>query len=209
MIEEHGHHHGHHGTGVRWLDMLAAITAVFISVVSLVVSIGHGRTMERLVEQNEKMVVANTLPFLTHEGNQIDAVTNKPVARLVLKNGGVGPALIDWFEVRYKGTPYGTIDALLRACCAAAIAKAAPGAGGILYSNVSQTILPPREKVVFLDIGTDADPALKTALNEARKDMELKACYCSVLDECWLTDFSGARPKKVKECNAPKGSALW
>lgn len=43
---EHGHGHGHK-TGVPWLDIIVAVSAVFISVVSLVVSIAHGRTMER------------------------------------------------------------------------------------------------------------------------------------------------------------------
>src|SRR4051812_27806085 len=47
MIEHEGHSHGHH-TGVRWLDLILAGSAIFISVVSLVISIHHGRTMEQL-----------------------------------------------------------------------------------------------------------------------------------------------------------------
>jgi hypothetical protein len=29
------------------------------------------------------------------------AATNQPTESLILKNGGVGPALIEWFELRY------------------------------------------------------------------------------------------------------------
>ena len=204
---EHGHSHGH-GTGVPWLDMIVAISAIFISVVSLVVSIGHGRTMERMVEQNEKMVAANTMPFLTEIGNQIDPVTNQPVLRLTLKNGGVGPAVIDWFEIRYKDVAYGDLDALLRACCAAALLKDGR-TKGVIYSNVSQSILPARESTDFIFLNADASPELKIALDHARRDMSYRACYCSVLDECWQTDFGAGRPVRVKECHAPAGDAVW
>ncbi len=57
---EHGHHH-HHGTGVKWLDLIVAVSAIFMSVVSLVVSIKHGKTMEEMVNENQKMVAANTI----------------------------------------------------------------------------------------------------------------------------------------------------
>jgi hypothetical protein len=39
-------------------------SAIFISIVSLIVSIHHGRTMEKLVAANEKQVEASTLPIL-------------------------------------------------------------------------------------------------------------------------------------------------
>jgi hypothetical protein len=54
---EHGHTHGHK-TGIPWFDVAVGASAMFISVVSLVVSIEHGRTMEKMVQQNEKMVAA-------------------------------------------------------------------------------------------------------------------------------------------------------
>ena len=60
MIEHEGHGH-HHGTGIPWLDLVLAGAAILISVISLVVSVRHGRTMERLVEANEKQVKAATL----------------------------------------------------------------------------------------------------------------------------------------------------
>ena len=65
MIEHEGHSHGHH-TGIKWLDLILAGSAIFISVVSLVVSIHHGRTMEQLVAANEKQVKASTLPILRY-----------------------------------------------------------------------------------------------------------------------------------------------
>jgi len=206
--EEHGHHHGH-GTGVRWLDIIAGVSVVFISVMSLVVSIEHGKTMERLVEQNEKMVAGSTIPFLTFTGSELDAVTYEPATRLILKNGGVGPAVIGWFEIRYKGVAYGKLGPLLKACCKADLPKDDKSRRAIVYSNVSQTILPARESVDVIQMRPEAGRAASMALDRARQDLTARACYCSVLDECWITDFDTVRPQKVKDCAVPKNMAIW
>ena len=57
MIEE-SHAHGPR-TGLPWLDLILAGSAIFISVLSLIISIHHGRTMEKLVAANEKQVKAS------------------------------------------------------------------------------------------------------------------------------------------------------
>jgi hypothetical protein len=204
---ESGHSH-HHSTGIRWVDLIVASSAIFISIVSLVVSIGHGRTMEQLVNENRKMVAGSTMPFLTTEGSQFDSVTHHPRLRLILKNGGVGPARVDWFEVRYKGVPYSSLAALLHACCLSALPKSNVIAGA-LYSSVTGTMISQRESVDFIDLGPGTDLDLMSALNAARRDITLSACYCSVLDECWQTDFSSSRPKRVEECHAPPDNTLW
>ena len=107
MIPASDHSHGAHphGSGIPWLDIVVAVSAVFISVVSLVVSIEHGKTMEKMVDQNQRMVEASTLPLLMIAGSEFDA-SGKPFFREVISNGGVGPAIIDRFEIRYKGVLY-------------------------------------------------------------------------------------------------------
>ena len=195
--------HPHHATGIRWLDVIAGVSAIFISVVSLVVSIQHGESMDKMVKQNERMVAASTLPFLTFAGNQYDPVTNKRREQLVLSNDGVGPAVIDWFELRYKGVDYATMGALLKACCASGLTAADLGTG-VYYANVSGTVLPAREHTIPIDIESVGSVALMNAVDRARPDFDFRACYCSVLDECWITDFSPGRPKRVADCKVPK-----
>ncbi len=205
MAFDPGHEHGHsHGTGVRWLDIIVGLSAMFVSVVSLVVSIGHGHTMDRMVQQNERLVAASTIPFLTLAGNQFDPKTNARREQLVLKNGGVGPAVIDWFEIRYKGRGYGTLDGLLRACCAEGLSPRQL-MEGVYYANVSGSVLPARDETIPIDIEPKADRKLMDALDRARDDISVRACYCSVLDECWITDFNPGRPQRVKSCQIPKG----
>src|SRR5215469_11637780 len=181
LAESESSHSHHHSTGIHWVDLTVAFSAIFISVVSLAVSIGHGRTMEQLVKENQKMVAGSTLPFLTEGGSQFDSVTYQPRLRLILKNGGVGPARIEWFEIRYKGVPYSSEDALLHACCLSALRKD-NGQPSVFYSNVSGTMLPQRESVDFIDIKPEAGPDLIRAFDAARRDLTFRACYCSVLD---------------------------
>ena len=207
MAFEPDHHHGHHGhgTGVMWLDIIMAVSAVFISVVSLIVSIEHGKTMERMVDQNERMVAANTMPLLNYSGTMFNSRL-EPRLALQLKNGGVGPALVEWLDVRYKGVHYSDSEALLEACCEAA---GKPDHGATLYSNVSHSIIPARESVEFLIVTERAPKSTYDAVNRARADMDLQACYCSLLGECWITDFGDSRPKRVATCEVPKDVKPW
>jgi hypothetical protein len=218
LMPESGHTHIHpeHESGNRWLDVIVAVSVIFISVVSLVVSINHGKTMEKMVEQNQKMVdqnqklvVANTLPLLTVGGNNWDPVANKPQSRLILANEGVGPAIIQKFEFRYKGVAYeADTNALLKACCALAMGN--PNRQ-VLYGNVSGTILPTRDPTDLILVQmNDPHDKLVQAFETARNDIRFHACYCLVLDECWETDFDRSkRPTPVKECKIAPGEKLW
>jgi hypothetical protein len=213
LIPASAHGHGHeHKTGIPWLDAIIAVSVVFISMLSLVVSIEHGKSMERMVEQNQKLVVASTLPLLETGVSELDLVTNKPRLRLFLQNDGVGPAVIDRFEIRYKGIAYHGPVEILRACCATALPKGSTNTGvpGVVYSNISGLILPPRETIEAIVIRPDkAGNALYDAFDKARNDIGIRACYCSVLDECWETDFGHRRPQPVKQCTVSPGEKLW
>jgi len=98
MDVEPGHHAHPHGTGHRWLDLSLAASAMCVSLVSLVVAIHHGRTMERMAEANARLVAANSWPFLGYStGNVGPDGRNKIDLKVV--NDGVGPAKIESFEI--------------------------------------------------------------------------------------------------------------
>jgi len=208
----HAHVPHGHGSGIPWLDVIVGLSAMFISVVSLVVSFEHGKTMEAMVDQNQKLVVASTLPILTVFGREFDD-SAKPMLQVTLSNSGVGPALIDRFEIRYKGVVYTEENALLRACCAEALLKARKSKHPqIFYSNVSGLILPARQDFYPITIKPDKDGLdLYNAFNRVRDgdDLTYHACYCSVLNECWETNFDHKRPQPVKECKVAPGEKLW
>ena len=90
MMEHESHAHAHY-TGLPWVDLVLAGSAIFISIVSLVVSIHHGRTMEALVAANEKQVEASTLPILRFTTGNVSENAN--VIHFDLSNtkfGGTG-----------------------------------------------------------------------------------------------------------------------
>jgi hypothetical protein len=211
IAPDHGHGH-EHKTGIPWLDGIIAVSVIFISVISLAVSIEHGKSMEKMVDQNQKLVVASTLPILTIFGRQFDD-SGKPMLQVTLNNSGVGPALIDRFEVRYKGVVYTDENALLRACCAEALLKARKnGHPQVFYSNISGLILSARQDFYPITIKPDKDGLdLYNAFNRVRDgdDLTYRACYCSVLNECWETNFDRKRPQPVKECKVAAGEKLW
>jgi hypothetical protein len=213
LMPEPEHGHGHeHKTGIPWLDAVIAGSVLFISLLSLVVSIEHGRSMEKMVEQNQKLVVASTLPILTIFGREFDD-SGKPMLQVTLSNSGVGPALVDRFEVRYKGVVYSDVGALLRVCCAAAFLKSKKsGHLQVFYSNVSGLIIPARQDLYPITIKPDKDGLdLYNTFNQVRDgdDLTYHACYCSVLNECWETDFDHKRPQPAKACKVAPGDKLW
>ncbi len=216
---DHGHAHHGHASGIRWLDAIVGISVIFISMVSLVVSIEHGRTMQKMVDQNQnmvdqnqKLVVANTLPILRIMGRELDD-SGKPMVQVTLSNSGVGPALIDRFEIRYKGAVYTELSALLRACCGEAYLKSKKSQRQqVFYSNVSGFILPARQDFSPVTIKPDKDGLeLYNAFDRIRQsdDLIFHACYCSVLNECWETNFDRKRPQPVTECKVAPGEKLW
>jgi hypothetical protein len=200
---EHGHGH-EHKTGIPWLDVIIAVSVIFISVLSLAVSIEHGRTMAKMVEQNQKLVVASTLPILSVGWWDLDPVTNKPLEQLNVRNDGVGPAIIEIFEVRYKGVAQ-TTDTLRGACCAQTVGKALSYIG-----DISGTTLPARDtRNIFTIKPLGSENRIFQGFDKIKEDISFRACYCSVLDECWETNFDQKRPQPVKECKVATGDKLW
>jgi hypothetical protein len=102
--------HLHHKTGHSMADKILAVLAVFLSIVSVVIAVGHGKTMERLV-------AANSWPNLSYAtGNESEDGRGHDII-FEIRNTGVGPARIDTVELFYKGVPVASGPALMKACC--------------------------------------------------------------------------------------------
>lgn len=115
-MEEHGHAHGHrgHSSGFSWLDISLALSAFFVSLVSLGLAIHNGRTME-------KLVAANSYPNIEFSyGNAFDFHDGRgprPGVYLSLENTGIGPARLRALELSFAGRPVANLHALLDICC--------------------------------------------------------------------------------------------
>jgi len=203
MIEEEPHSHAHK-TGLPWVDLIVAGSAIFISIVSLIVSIHHGRIMEKLVAANEKQVEASTLPILRFStGNVAD---NNNAVHFDVRNGGTGPAIIEWLRVKWNGESTNGPGDLLDRCC-----RKRPEQAVSVWRNFASgmTIPAGQSETVFQFPAAGADAEMYRLLDtEARFKIEAESCYCSVLDECWTTDFT-VLPHKVTACAAIPDKERW
>src|ERR1700754_4434665 len=101
MIEAPETPHAHHHSGQRWFDIAIAVAVVAVSVGPLYVSLHTGKTMEKLVEQNARLVRANSVPLIQFDTGNI---TQEGQSDLYLEvaNVGTGPARIVWFEIQQE-----------------------------------------------------------------------------------------------------------
>jgi hypothetical protein len=194
-LEVHSHHP--HPVGHRVFDFIVGGSALLISCVSLFVAVQHGRTMEKLVQ-------ANSYPNVEIAGG-IES-TGKPgeiALSTDLTNNGVGPARIESIELWENGVPVHSASEIVDAIKSAASAahghtdlEASTVIGSLIGAGKTKTLI----RLKFAD-GADWYPALAKVLF----GMESRVCYCSVFDECHVSDSRVRRgiPTAVKECPEP------
>jgi len=191
------HAHPRH-TGSRWVDLALALSAVFISAVSLGVAIDHGRTERQLV-------AANSWPFLRNMlDNGYDA--GKSVV-MGMSNGGVGPAKVQSLEVFYDGRAASSNLDVLRKCCglppgASAGSKWLPK--GFSYSIADNQVLRPGEENPVMQVWRKSSPEMASRFADALLKLSFRVCYCSVFDECFIGNLKDTRQQRVKACPKPE-----
>lgn len=198
---EHPHVH-RHGTGHPWLDKVLPVSALFVSFISIMIAWHHGKVMQELVHQNERLVQANSLPHLEIAGSNMSDSGEARVS-LHVANAGVGPAEIRSVQLLVDGRPVSRLPELLRACCGAK----AEDYRGIVSSTLAGSMIRPGETISYIRFAaTPANGEAWAALDKARKSgrIETRICYCSVFDECWQRSSRSGRPRAVDQCPAPQ-----
>ena len=199
-------------TGRGWVDLSAAVCALIISVTSLWIGVRHGHTMERMADANARLVSANSYPLLQHfqssatDLHSPDYAGGTRVASLNVVNSGVGPAKIETLEVFWNDRPVRTALELLLACCATPEdANLFSRRGWWLgTSDLQGTMLRAGEVSRLLVIARDGESAaLAARFDHAYPKLRMRACYCSVFDECWLSNLQTLHPQSAASCPKP------
>lgn len=188
--------HRHH-TERAWVDVALGVSAVAISLISLLLAVGNGNAMQRLVE-------ANSWPFVSIGVGNRDEQGGE-VLRLLAQNKGIGPAKIQTLEVFYNGKPMSDPRTLIHTILG-------PSADGIRVpfggSAFVGDVLSSKEMVLFLTVQDKTiAPANLEKLAAESRNIGFRTCYCSVFNECWVLDRTGAAlspPDPVKACPVPK-----
>jgi hypothetical protein len=179
--------------------MALALSAIFISAVSLAVAIEHGRT-------ERDLVAASSWPFIGAViSNQYSTEGGATLAAIGVSNSGVGPAKLQSFEVFYKGQPARSGLDLLRRCCGlgpdvADIPRQLPR--GDHFEITDHTVLRAGEAKATFGVwrGNPVGEAFASHLTE----FVFRGCYCSILDQCWVSDLRDLRTTSVRACPEPK-----
>jgi len=194
MTPEHEVHHPHgHRTGHRLLDLAVPVSALLISVISLIIGIHHGRTMQEMAQANSRLVQANSWPLLLYAtGNAND--NGDPEITMKIENTGVGPAKLISLEL-FRGeqrlrTPRDLINAL----------DSTHPRPNLSLGITLPTVLRAGTDMLILGMKREGNEALWDKLNEARFRFRFRACYCSVFDECWVSDLLTVSPQPIQQC---------
>ncbi len=182
-------------TGRVLIDVAVGGVAILLSVISLIVAIQNERTQRELV-------AASSWPFL-----QVDVDASSAQSDINLVDTGVGPAKIASFEMFYKGQPVASAFALLQQCCGLSTDFATMRSqlsDGILVGQSWDLVLRPAGTQLVLRLleGANARSPLHQRFMDSVADITYRACYCSVLDECWLSNLVDLHPRRVSVCPA-------
>jgi hypothetical protein len=180
------------------LDLLVALAALVTSVTSIWLALSQGDDMARLVQ-------AQSWPHVGfHSGNSpLDPATNQRIRSLSfsVENLGVGPAKLRTLEVLLDDRPVDGHGALIRAAAGGEY-DGVIDATNVFSVPVGGRVLRPGETITFLrwdrsdDVGAAWD-----ALDQARFGrLTMRACFCSVFDECWSSTNGKGDPAPVATC---------
>lgn len=184
----------------HWIEYVATAGALVVSVISLWVAIATEKANQKMVDANYRMVAAASWPFLQLNSSDNDDDGKRRIA-LTIENAGVGPAKIQSLEIFWRGKAYGSSKALLKACCATPGTttfpkRTAPIVGMVMHAGGQRQFL-------ILD-PTPATESMWKTFDEVRyQELSYRACYCSVFDECWISDLTKLHAQPVKACPRP------
>ena len=168
-----------------WQTVLS-VAGVFIAVVALYAAL----TESAAVRQQTAAAVWPFLQFGTEDSHWGESAE----FTMSFTNTGVGPARMRTVRLVIDG--HSVRD----------WAQAVTQLGGQLTDHVSRNfisgrVLSPNERIVAFST-TDPDLARQFQATVANPDNFITFCYCSIFDECWLSDSRQdlQNPEAVREC---------
>jgi hypothetical protein len=199
-VEDHTNGHARHSTGFRWLDISLALSAFFVSLVSIGLAIHNGRTME-------KLVASNSYPNIDFSyGNGFDFEDGRGLRHAVyvsLDNTGIGPARLRSIELSFAGKAAANLREVLALCCTEEPAASLPKTDYRFTGDMRGAMIQAGKSLnLFAWAEAPADPRW-ARLERVRGKISVRVCYCSVFDECYQRDSDSREPKRVAACAVP------
>jgi hypothetical protein len=178
------------------LNLTLALCAVLISIASFYATYLQASAAD-------KQVKAMTLPLLQYGTGNVDDESHKPVINFSITNGGVGPALIKQVRFKYNNQTSANIYDFINYCCSKEYKEYTEFTsdrltisglvqGSLITSSLKNVILPAQDKLEFFKLYKgELSADLWDKLNVERRNLSVELCYCSLLDECYVTEKRG------------------
>jgi hypothetical protein len=181
----------------QWLELAVAVTALITSISSIVLAIGNGKSMDRLVR-------ANSVPYL-EGGFSTVSLEGDNVLSLDLVNRGVGPAHEQSLRVTVDKRPVKSFRDLVVTTLGQDDGPKAyesfHQSQTFIRNNVAKRFVAANQLQLVFKIPRNAQNARWWDLLTAQQSRwNVSYCYCSVFNECWAVQGQFADSSPVKQC---------
>lgn len=193
--------------------MVTAVAAVFVSIEQTDLMRVEADLMRKEAEMEREHQRLSVQPSVWVENNlkanNLDI--NAPGEfRMEFGNRGLGPARIMYITVRYKGAYVSNWSEW----GSSVLDPVEGGDYGIL--NLSTSTIP-QEYILPQDTSheafrVEAPTNFVSKLREASAETEFNVCFCSLYDDCWLTEGLEQPPKPINRCDIgdkPNFTSRW
>lgn len=179
---------------VKYLPMMM-IGHLLIAVPTVVISIALAYATFVQADATRKIQQSETWPFVSF-GTGNATPEGLPEITLSLTNDGVGPAKLQAMELVYAGKSMPTAREFLRQCCA--------GEEKLTFMSepVSGVLRPGQQRNFIRLRKAEKNAAIWDRLDSERWKVRVRSCYCSIFDDCWISDSRDATPRAVEVCPA-------
>lgn len=183
------------------MEVFVSLAALITAVAAVVITLEQTKVMREEAELERNNARISVLPSVwvsTYIGDS----EGESYYKVVLTNKGLGPAVIESFDVTYQGEPVYNWDELARKM-AADVGSEKSFENGTLRSSRS-----PVSPGLMLESGGEAFPIQVDGSMErdgmrlllrASRDMRISLCYCSLYRECFRSELF-ERPEPIDSC---------
>lgn len=179
------------------LNLIFAVSAVLISAASFYATYLQA-------EAAEQQVKAMTMPIVQFEHGNYNSEDERHELYFEVKNAGVGPALIKSVTYRYNGEDYAHVMGFIKACCKVPN-RDTPRNITMITGDVQGLVIGAGEEDTLMSMAlTDDSEELWRTINQERFKMDVEVCFCSLLEECFVSKRN-FQPQPVASCPVRKG----
>ena len=146
------------------------------------------------IDQGEKSRKHNSLSIRPYIAVEFEYTVNGG-AGWKLSNYGLGPAILKSFEVDIDGISHSNWESVIQALGVVGVGENIPGVEFRVIRPGLVLEASEKKKILFVEPGE-----FSSVLFKNNERVKIRACYCSLYDECWETERWNDEPTRVGAC---------